>query len=72
MLQIPQKHYSADVEIPLTISAETLIRSICVSYGLTAGPRPNLICENPFALIMGDRTLEDLGVRNGSILKYLD
>lgn len=63
-----------DIEVPLNITANELI------YGLTKGFHLSIdlddisdcyLCtDEPKALIRGDKTLEELGLRNGTIIIY--
>ena len=71
-LQIPRKHFVADMEVPLNIPAERVIVALSVTYDLDVGDEGYLICENPIALISGKKTFREFGVRNGSILKCIN
>jgi len=61
-----------DIEIPLNISANELIYGL--NMGLGIGLNMNnlanyyLRSENPIALLRGEKTLEEHGIRNGSII----
>ena len=70
MLQIPKKHLTVDLEIPLTISADRIIDIIYSTYNVE--PKASyIICENPITLIRGKKTMQQLGIRDGSIFKLL-
>ncbi len=68
------KNRSLDIEAPLNISANELI------YGLNKGLHLGIDINNvrkcylctrePRILLRGDKTLEELGVRNGTIITY--
>ena len=58
--------------IPLNITANDLIIALNSAYqlGISTDSIQEcfLRCENPIALLRGNRTLETFGVRNGSVL----
>lgn len=72
--QIIKKNKIVDIEIPLDITAEDLLKGLNLAYSLEIAENAMhtsfLVCENPMALIKGKRTLRELGVRDGAILKY--
>ncbi len=53
-----------DLEVPLDITADEFIYAIQNIVRV----EDFLTSENPIALIRGDQTLEELGIRNGSII----
>lgn len=63
-----------DIEVPLNISAGELIYGL--SQGLHLGINMDnpeecyLRAENPVALIRGEASLEELGLRNGTTVYY--
>lgn len=63
-----------DLEIPLDITAEELIRALNTAYGLGIGPdqlsKSYLKAENPIALVRGDKTLEALGIHEGTTIHF--
>lgn len=65
-----------DIEVPLNISANELIYGL--NMGLNLGidisnmAECYLCTEEPRILLRGDALLEDLGVRNGTIINYGD
>lgn len=71
---IPKRHMCVDIEIPLDISADELVKALNQAYSLeieTANPKYcYLQAENPIALLKGNRTLKDFGIRNGSLLRF--
>ncbi|MCD7802352.1 MAG: EsaB/YukD family protein [Clostridiales bacterium] len=73
--QIVQKKVLADIEVPLDISAEELIGALNEAYSLGIGREAVttsfLVCEQPTVLVRGGSILRDLGIRDGSILKYI-
>lgn len=59
---------TVDIEIPVSISARTLISALYEALKLP-GNCPNFIrCENPIAILQGDEPVSFFGVRDGSIL----
>ena len=63
-----------DIEIPLNITANELI--IGLNSGLHLGLdidnlyQCSLSAENPIVLIKGNRTIEELGLRDGSVIHF--
>ncbi len=67
---------TTDLEIPLDISATDLVLALNTAYDLgidtTNIKNCYLKAENPIALLRGDRTLRDFGIRSGSIIQYTE
>ena len=65
---------SVDLLIPSDISAQELIEGLNEAYHLALDmndpAQTYLYSERPVALVRGAVTLEELGIRNGSILYY--
>lgn len=63
-----------DIEIPLDITATDLVIGLNSAYELgidiTDVHNCYLKAENPIALLRGEKTLAQYGIRNGSILDY--
>lgn len=63
-----------DLEVPLDITSEELIRALNVAYslGIPAEKLPvsYLKAENPTALIHGEKTLEAFGVHDGTSIHF--
>lgn len=53
-----------DFEVPLNITANELIFALKQRYNID----DFLSSENPIALIKGESTLEEIGIRDGSII----
>lgn len=70
------KHEDIDLEIPLDISANELVAALNAAYelGIDTSDMKNcyLKTENPIALLKGNRTLSEFGLRNGSIINYTE
>lgn len=63
---------SADLEIPLEISAEDLITALNTAFDLgiseTDYKKRYLRSERPIALLKGHKILKNYGLRNGTII----
>lgn len=72
--EMVKKKLCVDIEVPINISADELVKSLNIAYSLgieAANPRNCFIqAENPIALLKGNRLLKDFGIHNGSILRY--
>ena len=72
VLQVLKRGLCVDLDIPLNITANDLIIALNSAYqlGISTDSIQEcfLRCENPIALLRGNRTLETFGVRNGSVL----
>ncbi len=66
---------SLDIEVPLNITANELIFGL--NKGLNLGIDMNnisdcyLCTEEPRALLRGEQTLEEFGLRDGSVIRFL-
>lgn len=64
-----------DLEVPLNITANELI--VGLNAGLNLGLdtdnlyQCSLSIENPIVLLHGNRTLQDFGLRDGSIIHFV-
>lgn len=72
--EIVKKNICIDIELPLDISADELVKALNSAYSLgieTTNPRNCYIqAENPIALLKGNRVLKDFGIHHGSILRF--
>jgi len=61
-----------DLEIPLSITANELIQALDQAYGFADKEGKNglryLKCENPIALLKGNKQLTEYGLRDGSVI----
>lgn len=68
------RNESVDLEIPLEITADEFVHAIDSAMKLRINfsdpSQSYLSCENPTILIKGDKTLEELGLRDGSRVIY--
>ena len=72
ILHLLKRNLEVDLEIPLNITANDLVVALNSAYQLGINTE-NVMecyvkCENPIALLRGNKTLADFGVRNGSDL----
>lgn len=65
-----------DVEIPLDITANELVIALNSAYELGIDIRNIKCCylkaENPIALLKGNKTLSEFGVRNGTVINFTE
>ena len=63
-----------DIEVPNHITANELIMGLNNGYNLginMSNPEESYLrAENPVALVKGEKTLEDLGLRNGTTIFF--
>lgn len=71
-----KRKQSVDLEVPLNISANDLVYALNTAYelGIDVSDIKNcyLKSERPIALLKGNKTLEEFGVRNGTVINYDD
>ena len=71
-----KKNKSVDLEVPLDITATDLVIALNTAYDLgidtTNIKNCYLKAENPIALLRGNKTLAEYGIRNGSIINYTE
>lgn len=74
ILRLHKQNKCMDLEIPLDITANELFHAINEGYKLGENEAQPENCylqaENPIALLKGNRTLEEFGVRNATIIHY--
>ncbi len=67
---------SVDLEVPLDISANDLVTALNNAYHLGIDTSDIKKCflrmEAPIALLRGEKTLAQFGMRNGSVIRYTD
>lgn len=72
IFKILNRNRSFDLEVPLNISANDLVLALNSAYdlGIDTANIKNcyLKAERPIALLKGNKSLEDFGVRNGTII----
>lgn len=76
IFNILKRDFKVDLEIPLTISANELVVALNTAYelGIDVTDIKNcyLKAENPIALLKGNKTLAEFGIRNGSVIYYTE
>lgn len=76
IFNIVRKNTSVDLEVPLDISANELVTALNTAYELGIDTTDIKNCylkaEKPVALLRGNRTLREFGIRNGSIINYTE
>ncbi len=65
-----------DLELPLTITANDLVVALNTAYGLGIDTTNIRTCylktEQPIALLRGNKTLAQYGIRNGTVIHFTD
>lgn len=76
IFNIIKRNFTVDLEVPLDISANDLVNALNAAYelGIDTSDIKNcyLKAENPIALLKGNKTLAEFGLRNGSIINFTE
>ena len=76
ILNITKRNFTVDLEVPLDISANDLVNALNTAYelGIDTSDIKNcyLKAENPMALLKGNKTLAEFGLRNGSVINFTE
>lgn len=76
IFNILKRNFTVDLEVPLYISANELVIALNTAYelGIDTSDIKNcyLKAENPIALLKGNKTLAEFGLRNGSTINYTE
>lgn len=76
VLNLTKKNITADIEMPLNISANEFVVALNSAYDLgidtTNIKNCYLKAENPIALLRGNKSLMEFGLRNGSVINYTE
>ncbi len=76
IFNIQKRRFSVDLEIPLNISANELVTALNSAYDLGIDTTDIKNCylkmESPIALLKGNKTLAEFGMRNGSIINFTE
>lgn len=71
-----KRRQTADLQVPLNITANELVIALNTAYelGIDTSDIKNcyLKAENPIALLKGKKTLAEFGIRNGSIINFTE
>lgn len=70
------KKEKIDLEVPLEISANDLVLALNTAFNLeidiTDVKKCYLKAENPIALLRGNKSLHEYGLRNGTIINFTE
>ena len=73
---VHNRNQAFDVEIPLNITANELVIGLNAAYDLgidtTNAKNCYLTAENPIALLKGNRLLSEYGLRNGTVIHFVE
>lgn len=76
IFNIIKRNFTVDLEVPLDISANDLVNALNTAYELgidtTDVKNCYLKAENPIALLKGNKTLSEFGLRNGSVINFTE
>lgn len=76
IFNIKRRNLSVDLEVPLFITANELVQALNAAYelGIDISDIKNcyLKAEKPIALLRGNKTLAEFGIRNGSIINFTE
>lgn len=76
IFNITKRNFSVDIEVPLYISANELVIALNSAYDLNIDVSDIKNCylkaERPIALLRGNKTLAEYGIRNGSIIYFTE
>ncbi len=76
IFNILNRGFSVDLEVPLDISGNDLTIALNQAYqlGIDTADVKNcyLKAENPIALLRGNKTLKEYGIRNGSVINFTE
>lgn len=76
IFHIVNRNFSVDLEVPLDISANDLVNALNTAYELGIDTTDIKNCylkaENPIALLKGNKTLGEFGIRNGSAVYFTE
>lgn len=76
IFNIIKRNFTVDLEVPLDISANDLVHALNTAYelGIDTSDIKNcyLKAENPIALLKGNKTLAEFGLRNGSVINFTE
>ena len=76
ILDLVKRKKTVDLEVPLNITANELVVALNTAYGLGINTNDIKNCylkaEHPIALLRGNRTLGEFGVRDGTEIRFSD
>ena len=76
IFNIIRRNASYDLEVPLDISANDLVNALNTAFNLNINTSDFKNCylkaEKPIALLRGNKTLAEYGLRNGSVINFTE
>lgn len=76
IFNIVKRQFTIDLEVPLDITANELVIALNTAYDLGIDTTNIKNCflkaENPIALLRGNKTLIEYGIRNGSVINFTE
>ena len=76
VFKIHKRIFAVDLEVPLFITANELVNALSSAYSLDIDSSDIKNCylkaENPIALLKGNKTLAEFGIRNGSVINFTE
>ena len=76
IFHIAKRNFSVDLEIPLHITANELVLALNAAYELSIDTSDIKNCylkaERPIALLRGNKTLAEFGVRDGTVIYFTE
>jgi len=76
MLRLHKRKVAVDIEVPLYITANELVVALNTAYelGIDTSDIKNcyLKAEYPIALLRGNKTLAEYGIRCGSVINFTE
>lgn len=76
ILKLHKRNISVDLEVPLNITANELVIALNTAYelGIDTSDIKNcyLKAEFPIALLRGNKTLAEYGIRCGSVINFTE
>lgn len=76
IFRIIKRNVAFDLEVPLNISANELVEALNTAYELNINTSDIKNCylksENPIALLKGKKTLDEFGIRDGSVINFTE
>jgi hypothetical protein len=65
-----REKYKEKIEVPTDITADELVESLSEAYKLETSDKIHMSSENPIRFLSGEKTLDELGLRHGSVIIY--
>lgn len=76
IFKMSKRNQEVDLEVPLNITANELVIALNTAYALDIDVSDIKNCylkaENPIALLRGNKTLEEYGIRNGTVINFTE